>query len=153
MWCLLALSCVWCAGPQLLVQSVCASPPVQREEWRAKGHGQYTEIAEEKEFFEECKKNDKVVCHFYRSSTWRCKVVDKHLALLAPRHLETRFLKLSVDRAPFLCQRLNIRILPSIGIVVDGKTKEFIKGKAGEREHLLAGLCPTPCVFLQGLMT
>ena len=58
--------------------------------------------------------------------------MDKHLALLAPRHLETRFLKLSVDRAPFLCQRLNIRILPSIGIVVDGKTKEFIKGEAGE---------------------
>ena len=100
----------------------------QREEWRSKGHGQYTEIAEEKEFFEECKKSERVVCHFYRDSTFRCKIVDKHLALLAPKHLETRFLKLSVDRAPFLCERLKIRILPTIGIVVEGKTKDFIKG-------------------------
>lgn len=39
-----------------------------------------------------------------------------------------RFVKLSVDRAPFLCERLKIHILPTIGLVVDGKTKEFIKG-------------------------
>lgn len=120
---------------------------VQREDWRSKGHGVYSEIAEEKEFFDVCKKSDKVVCHFYRESTWRCKIVDKHLALLAPRHLETRsveqtctncsdscgvcrFVKLSVERAPFLCERLKIRMLPTIGLVVDGKTKEFIKGQS-----------------------
>lgn len=119
---------------------------VQRDDWRSKGHGVYSEIAEEKEFFDVCKKSDKVVCHFYRESTWRCKIVDKHLALLAPRHLETRsveqicikyfifpgvcrFVKLSVERAPFLCERLKIRMLPTIGLVVDGKTKEFIKGQ------------------------
>ena len=100
----------------------------QREEWRSRGHGVYTEIPGEKEFFEECKKSEKVVCHFYRDSTWRCKIVDKHLSLLAPKHLETRFLKLSVERAPFLCQRLKIQMLPTIGIVVEGKTKDFIKG-------------------------
>ena len=100
----------------------------QREEWRAKGHGQYTEIAEEKEFFDVCKKSKRVVCHFYRDSTFRCKIVDKHLGLLAPKHLETRFVKISVERAPFLCQRLPIKILPTIACVVDGKTKEYIKG-------------------------
>ena len=62
----------------------------QRDEWKTKGHGVYSEIAEEKEFFDVCKKSDKVVCHFYRESTWRCKIVDKHLYLLAPRHLETK---------------------------------------------------------------
>lgn len=67
---------------------------VQREEWRSKDHGLYSEIAEEKEFFDVCKKSDKVVCHFYRASTWRCKIVDKHLNLLAPRHLETRSMQL-----------------------------------------------------------
>ena len=40
-----------------------------------------------------------------------------------------RFVKLSVERAPFLCQRLHIRMLPTIGVVVEGKTKDFIKGK------------------------
>ena len=37
-------------------------------------------------------------------------------------------MKLSVERAPFLCERLKIHMLPTIGLVVDGKTKEFIKG-------------------------
>lgn len=100
----------------------------QKEEWKAKGHGQFAEIAEEKEFFEVCKKSERVVCHFYRDSTFRCKIVDKHLALLAPKHLEARFVKLSVDRAPFLCERLKIRMLPTIAIVIDSKTKDYIKG-------------------------
>ena len=100
----------------------------QRETWKAKGHGVYTEVTEEKDFFDVCKKSNKVVCHFYRDSTFRCKIVDKHLELLAPMHLETRFVKLNVDRAPFLCKRLNIRVLPTIACVIEGKTQDYIKG-------------------------
>ena len=100
----------------------------RKEKWMAQGHGQFTEITEEKEFFDVCKKSDKVVCHFYRESTVRCKIVDKHLELLALKHLETRFVKLSVDRAPFLCDRLKIRMLPTIACVIDAKTKDYIKG-------------------------
>lgn len=100
----------------------------QQQEWRGKGHGEYRELSEEKMFFEECKQSDKVVCHFYRESTWRCKIVDKHLAILAPKHLETKFIKLSVERCPFLCDRLKIRIIPTIALVIDGKTKDYIKG-------------------------
>ena len=100
----------------------------QKEEWQASGHGVYSEVAAEKDFFDVCKKSNKVVCHFYRESTFRCKIVDKHLALLAPKHLETRFVKLSVDRAPFLCERLKIKILPTIACLVDAKTKDYIKG-------------------------
>jgi len=100
----------------------------QQQEWRSQGHGEYREITEEKAFFEECKQSDKVVCHFYRDSTWRCKIVDKHLAILAPKHLETKFIKLSVERSPFLCERLKIRVIPTIAIVIDAKTKDYIKG-------------------------
>ena len=100
----------------------------KKKEWLSKGHGQYQELHSEKDFFDACKESDKLVCHFYRDSTFRCQIVDKHLALLASKHLETRFLKLSVDRAPFLCQRLNIRILPTIAIVVNNITKDYIKG-------------------------
>ena len=100
----------------------------QKEEWKANGHGVYSEVAEEKDFFDVCKKSNRVVCHFYRESTFRCKIVDKHLALLAPKHLETRFVKLSVERAPFLCERLKIKILPTIACLVDSKTKDYIKG-------------------------
>ena len=100
----------------------------QRQEWMSKGHGNYTEVPGEKEFFDVCKASNKVVCHFYRDSTIRCKIVDKHLTILAPRHLETRFVKLNVERAPFLCERLKIHILPTIAVVVDNVTKDYIKG-------------------------
>lgn len=100
----------------------------QQQEWRSKGHGEYREILEEKMFFDECKQSNKVICHFYRESTWRCKIVDKHLAILAPKHLETKFIKLSVERCPFLCDRLKIRVIPTIALVINGKTKDYIKG-------------------------
>ena len=110
------------------------SPPqikkaaAQRQEWVSQGHGVYQEIQGESDFFEECKKSEKLVCHFYRDSTVRCQIVDKHLNLLAPKHLETRFIKLSVERAPFLCQRLSIRILPTIACIINNITKDYIKG-------------------------
>ncbi|XP_064404730.1 thioredoxin domain-containing protein 9-like [Halichondria panicea] len=100
----------------------------QKEQWMTQGHGQYTEITEEKEFFDICKKSNKVVCHYFRDSTFRCKIVDKHLIILAPKHLETRFIKLNVERAPFLCDRLRIRVLPTISCVIDSITKDYIKG-------------------------
>ena len=94
----------------------------KKEEWLANGHGVYTEVADEKEFFAETKKSKRNVVHFYRDGTFRCKIVDKHLNILAQTHLETRFLKINVERAPFLCQRLNIKTLPTMLMIKDEKT-------------------------------
>ncbi|XP_047039926.1 thioredoxin domain-containing protein 9 [Helicoverpa zea] len=99
-----------------------------KQEWMANGHGDYTEIDGEKEFFTVCNKSENVVCHFYKSDTPRCKIVDMHLKLLAKKHIETRFVKLDVERAPFLTGRLKIRVIPTIGLVKDNKTKDFIVG-------------------------
>lgn len=46
----------------------------QKDEWLQNGHGKYEEIADEKEFFSACKKSKNMVCHFYRNSTFYCKV-------------------------------------------------------------------------------
>lgn len=100
----------------------------RKQEWLAKGHGEFAEISNEKEFFDICKQSENVVCHFYRDSTFRCKIVDKHLSLLAKKHVEARFIKLSVDKAPFLVERLKIRVLPTIVLVKDAKTKDYIVG-------------------------
>ncbi|XP_041359522.1 thioredoxin domain-containing protein 9-like [Gigantopelta aegis] len=100
----------------------------QNQEWRAIGHGQYSEIYDEKDFFDECKKSKNVACHFYRDSTFRCKIVDKHMALLAPKHMETRFLKINAEKCPFLVERLRIKVLPTICIARDGKTVDYIVG-------------------------
>ena len=100
----------------------------QKQEWMALGHGKYEELASEPEFFEACKKSPRVVCHFYRDSTFRCKIVDKHMALLAPKHTETRFVKIDVERCPFLVQRLKIVVLPTICLARDSKTVDYIVG-------------------------
>ena len=41
------------------------------QEWLTKGHGEYREIPSERDFFQEVKESKKVVCHFYRDSTFR----------------------------------------------------------------------------------
>lgn len=111
---------------------------LKKKEWLTKGHGEYNEIATEKEFFAEMKGEERMVCHFYRDN-WPCKascmllpwwpacpdlmaandlcetsfiacwlqllllscspsrcllqVIDKHLQILAKKHVETKFIK------------------------------------------------------------
>jgi hypothetical protein len=58
----------------------------------------------------------------------RCKIVDKHLETLARKHIETKFVKLNVDRAPFITERLNIKTLPTIALLIDNIVKDKIIG-------------------------
>lgn len=99
-----------------------------KQELRRKGHGEYTTVAEEKDFFTVCKESDKVICHFYRDSTWRCKIVDKHLATLACKHIEAKFIRIDVEKSPFLVKRLRVVVLPTIALIKDSKTADFIVG-------------------------
>lgn len=69
-----------------------------------------------------------MVCHFYRDSTFRCKILDRHLVILSKKHLETKFLKLNVEKAPFLCERLRIKVIPTLALVKDGKTQDYVVG-------------------------
>lgn len=100
----------------------------QKQEWLSKGHGEYREVPSEKDFFGEVKDSRNVVCHFYRNSTFRCKILDKHLAILAKKHVETKFLKLNVEKAPFLTERLRIKVIPTLALLIDGKTKDYVVG-------------------------
>merc|ERR1712086_676756 len=86
----------------------------QKGEWINKGHGKYREINDENEFFRECKQSRNVVIHFYRSSTWRCEIVDNHIKKLMVEHLETKFLKINAEKCPFLVERLNVTVIPTI---------------------------------------
>ncbi|XP_035030815.1 thioredoxin domain-containing protein 9 [Hippoglossus stenolepis] len=100
----------------------------QKQEWLSKGHGEYREISSEKDFFGEVKESKNAVCHFYRSSTFRCKIIDKHLTILAKKHVETKFIKLNVEKAPFLTERLRIKTIPTLALLIDGKTKDYVVG-------------------------
>nr|XP_029723361.1 LOW QUALITY PROTEIN: thioredoxin domain-containing protein 9-like [Aedes albopictus] len=100
----------------------------QRQEWKNNGHGEYCELADEKEFFEVSKKSANIVCHFYRDSTPRCRIVDMHLKILAAKHIEAKFCKVNAEKCPFLTQRLRIKVIPSIALIKDSKTKDYIVG-------------------------
>lgn len=100
----------------------------KEQEWRSQGHGTYHEIGDEKDWFQECKSNERLVCHFYRSTTKYCEVVDKHLQKLAPEHLETRFVKINAEKCPFLVQRLKIVVMPTIVCTKDNYTADMIEG-------------------------
>lgn len=100
----------------------------KKQEWITNGHGTYSELYDEKEFFEATKKSENVVCHFYRDQFVRCKLVDKHLDILARKHIETKFCKINAEKAPFLTERLKIRVLPTLCLVKNGKTKDYVVG-------------------------
>ena len=87
-------------------------------------YGDYTEIIET-EFLDTMLKNEKVVCHFYHKDFERCKIIDKHLRIIAPNHRETLFVKIDAEKTPFFTAKLNVRVLPTIIL--------FIKGKAVHR--------------------
>merc|ERR1711977_747676 len=78
----------------------------KRQEWLRRGHGEYRDV-DEKEFFAEMKKTERMVCHFYRNN-WPCKVMDKHLGILCQKHVETKFVKVDAEKSPFLTDRLKI---------------------------------------------
>jgi len=100
----------------------------KKQEWLANGHGNYEEIPEEKEFFNVTKKSENVVVHFYKDDSFNCKVLDKHLTALAPKHVGTKFCKINALKCPFLTDRLKIRVIPTMAVIKDGITKDYIVG-------------------------
>ena len=88
------------------------------------------------------------MCHFYRDDFFRCKVIDKHLNILARKHMETKFCKINAEKCPFLTgilnevlfiyqyrfliqlsvERLRIKTLPTLALVKDAKTKDYVVG-------------------------
>ncbi|CAB4320942.1 unnamed protein product [Prunus armeniaca] len=99
----------------------------KRSRWISLGHGEYTEIPSEKDFFSAVKASDRVVCHFYREN-WPCKVVDKHLSILAKQHMETRFVKINAEKSPFLAEKLKIVVLPTIALIKNAKVDDYVVG-------------------------
>lgn len=100
----------------------------KKQEWLNNGHGEYSELSGEKEFFEVGKKSANIIAHFYRDATERCKIVDHHLKILAKKHVEAKFCKVNAENSPFLTQRLRIKVIPTIAIIKDSKTKDYIVG-------------------------
>ncbi|XP_028767682.1 thioredoxin domain-containing protein 9 homolog [Neltuma alba] len=99
----------------------------KRSRWTSLGHGEYSEIPSEKDFFSVVKASERVVCHFYREN-WPCKVMDKHLNILAKQHIETRFVKINAEKSPFLAEKLKIIVLPTLALIKNAKVDDYVVG-------------------------
>lgn len=97
-----------------------------KETWLARGHGALSPTTE-KDFFKEMKGEERLVCLFYRASP-ACEVMEKHLRILAAGHIETKFIMIEAEKAPFLAERLKIWMLPTLAIVKNEKTTDYIVG-------------------------
>lgn len=51
--------------------------------------------------------------------------------ILAPKHFDTRFIKINVENAPFLVTKLNVKVLPCVLAFKDGITVDRIIGFEG----------------------
>mmetsp|Transcript_12759 Transcript_12759/g.27630 ORF Transcript_12759/g.27630 Transcript_12759/m.27630 type:complete len:241 (+) Transcript_12759:115-837(+) len=102
----------------------------QRVQMQQQGHGQITEITEG-EFLEIVTKTEHVICHFFHRDFERCKIMDKHLQVLAKKHFETRFIKLSAPDSPFFTVKLNIKMLPCVVCFKNGVSIERVVGFDG----------------------
>lgn len=99
----------------------------KRNRWISLGHGDYSEIPSEKDFFSVVKASERVVCHFYREN-WPCKVMDKHMSILAKQHIETRFVKINAEKSPFLADKLKIVVLPTLALIKNAKVEDYVVG-------------------------
>lgn len=97
--------------------------------FKALGHGEYTVVAQD-EFLPAVTKSKFAVCAFFHKDFQRCKIVDKHLAIIARKHLPVRFISLDAEKSPFFTERLQIQTLPTIVMFKDGIKVDQIVGFA-----------------------
>lgn len=51
-----------------------------------------------------------------------------HLETLAEKHFDTRIIRINVENAPFLVERLKVRVLPCLMSFIDGKSVDRLEG-------------------------
>ncbi|KDN45474.1 thioredoxin-like protein [Tilletiaria anomala UBC 951] len=100
-------------------------PSMQRE---SSLRGRYTEFKNERDIIQLTAKEKFAVVHFAHRDFRRCKIMDRHLETIAPQQTSTVFLKIFVENAPFLVEKLQVKVLPCVICFVDGVTKDRLIG-------------------------
>lgn len=91
------------------------------DQWRKKNHGVVTSVVDQAEFFNHVKQSKFVVCIFFKTANKWCDMMRNLLKKIAPLHLETRFLEMEGEKAPYLCEKLAIKVMPTIVLCKDNK--------------------------------
>jgi hypothetical protein len=135
----------------------------QQSQWRHAGHGTYADLEGgggggqhsgdvARAFFDAAKSSPRLVVHFHRPTTRSCDAFHRALSALAPRHLETRFVKVNVEGcddargggsgagAKYLVEKLGIVVMPTLLVVLDRRAAHHVRGfdELGGREDFTA---------------
>ncbi|KAL7189298.1 hypothetical protein ACSBR1_039026 [Camellia fascicularis] len=109
----------------------------KRSRWITLGHGENSEIPAEKDIFS--------------------VVMEKHLSILAKQHTETRFVKIHVEKSPFLAEKLKIVVPPTLALIKSAKVDDYVVGsnELGETdefstEELEERLAKAQVIFSEG---
>lgn len=105
----------------------------QEEKNRALGYGELGHI-NESEFLNVVTTCERTVVHFFKREYETCQVVNARLQTLASSHLETRFVNIDAEKAPFFVDRLKVRVLPAVLCFENGKYIGRVVGFNGENE-------------------
>jgi hypothetical protein len=85
------------------------------------GHGSLRTITQD-EFLPECTGSSRyVIVHYYHDDFERCKIMDYHLKIIAPEHMEAKFLRIDASKSPFFVNKLRIHTLPALLVFENGK--------------------------------
>ncbi len=57
--------------------------------------------------------------------------MDKHLAVMAPKYLPVRIVRIDAEKSPFFVEKLKVRTLPTVVLFKDGKAVDKLLGFAG----------------------
>lgn len=97
----------------------------------ALGHGCVRTINQD-EFLPECTgKSEFVAVHFFHKEFERCKIMDHHLKIVAPLHIDCKFLRMDAERCPFFIQKLQVKTLPTLIVFREGKIVDKLTGFEG----------------------
>jgi len=83
---------------------------------------------EEKEFLPEVTTTERVEAHFNHQEFERCRIMDKHLNVLAKKYFDTKFIKISAPDAPFFVTKLQVKVLPCLIFFKDGVAFDRLVG-------------------------
>ncbi|PIL37081.1 hypothetical protein GSI_00773 [Ganoderma sinense ZZ0214-1] len=92
----------------------------QLQKMKSDGHGQYREVADEKEVIRLSANEPRCVIHFFHHKFKRCEIMDKHLQKLAHKYFGTLFIRVFVETVPWLVERLGIKVLPCVMTFLGG---------------------------------
>lgn len=108
-----------------------ASELKRSKQLRSEGFGSYDQIKDERALMATTTTTNYCTVHFFKPDFNRCRIMDEHLSALAPVHLETRFLRIDVEHAPFLVEKLKVKVLPCVIAFVDGVGVDRVVGFEG----------------------